>query len=825
MTRPLLSGLVLFLLYALCAAVAALAARWLRRPIPSRWLALLALPPMFFLHEGFFQGRTPVPADHAYLMAPDPNAAATSVWSDDVARQFAPWAQLVRLAWKSGHLPQRDPWNGCGMALGANGQSSAYSPLTLAATLLPLPAAFTFWAAARLLLCLTGTWLWLAELGISRWSALFGAIAFSFSLSMTAWLQFPQAAVLCLWPWLLFAIERLREPAVATRACAFLTLVLLLMPLAGHIETVASACAFTGLWLAARWAAGDRERAGFLATRIALAALLALGLSAFSLLPQALAIRDSNRLVLMERPFWSPILSLRPHGPEWPAGLLTLLLPRVFGDHVTAPMIAGGAGAFPEMALGYFGIVGVCLAALVARPGSRRPPAEKALLLPLGFGLGAAIGLWPFAELASLPPGLAHMFPLRYLTWAALAGSALAAFELDRLETDLSRRRGAAFWAIAAPAAALASVAVSYARARPLYAAAGALDAQRHAYLLAAAALAAGVAVLAATARPRRFAAVGVPLLTLAAGAELFRQGQRLNRMSDPALLYRPTPLVEFLRSRPRPFRIAGEGTILFPNVGVFAGLEDVRTHDPVERRDYVEFLDAACGYDPGAYFKRIADVDAPALDFLNVRYLVSPPKRTAPSAKWKPVYEGPDGTVFENTQVLPRVLAPARVRVVRRESRGLLPEPANRAYGQAYGNFLRGIEWRREAVVLDDGTRKFRPASTSKNAEALVTDYAETADSVAFRLRTRPAGSQALLVTSLTQDGGWRAHDESGASLPVGRANGPFLALAAPAGDHRIRLDYSPPGFRFGSRVSTAFLLVAASLAARAARRRAGGA
>lgn len=709
------------------------------------------------------------------------------------------------------------------MTLDANGSSAAYFPLTLAGMLLSLPAAFTFWAAIRLLLCLTGTWLWLTELRVSRRAALFGAVAFSFSLSMTAWLHFPQASVLCLWPWLLFTVERLRDPAAAGRAFFLLTTLLLLLPLAGHIETVASACAFTGLWLAVRWSAGDRERTGFVATRIGLAALLALGLSAFSLLPQALAIRDSNRLVLMNRPFWSPILSLHPRGPQWPAGLLVLLLPRLFGDLVTTPMIPGGTGVFPEMALGYFGVVGAALAALIARPGSRRPSAEKALLAPLGFGLGAAIGAWPVAELASVLPGLAHMFPLRYLTWVALAGSAVAAFELDRLEKDIDRRRGAALWAIAAPAAALLVVVLAYARLSPTYAAAGALSAQRHAYLLAAATLGAGAAIVAATVgRAGRFGALGVPLLILAAAAELYRQGARLNRMSDPARLYRSTPLVEFLRSRPPPFRIAGEGTAFFPNVGVFAGLEDVRTHDPVERRDYIEFLDATCGYDPSAYFKSIADVGAPVLDFLNVRYLVCAAGRMAPSEKWKPVYAGSDGTVFENSRALPRVMAPERVRSVRRTSSGLLLEAASRAYGAPYRQLFRDLDFGREAIVLEDGRGGFSAVSRARNGPAEVSEYAESENSASFRVRVPGGQRGAILVTSLVQDGGWQARDEKGTPIPAGRANGPFLALAVPEGDRRIRLEYTTPGFRLGAGISLACLALGALAVLARGRRRA---
>jgi hypothetical protein len=822
-TRPLTVGLGLFLLYALVVLAAAAAAGLLRRPIPRGWLIALVLPPILLLAPGFLRGRTMLPAAQAVLTLPAPGAPPGNVWHNDAVRQFAPWAEAVKSSWKRLEIPHRSRWTGCGTPLAANGQSAAYSPLTLLGLLLPLPAAFTFWAAARLFLCLAGTWLWLTELGVSRRGALFGAISFGLSMSMTAWLLFPHSAALSFWPWVLWGIELLRDRALFRRALALLALVLALWPLSGHVETVASASAGTLLWLLARWALGDRAGAARMAAGGAAAALLALGLSAFALLPQALAILESNRLVLMERPFWSAILSLAPHGPRWPLGAAALLLPRLFGDKLSTPTIPGAAGAFPEVALPYFGIVGAALAACVLRPGSFRPAAERALVLPLAFGVGAATGFWPFAEIASNLPALGHMFPLRYLSWAALAGSALAAFELDRLVRDLETRRGTSLWLLGAMAALVAAGALLYGRLRPLYEASGALPGQRNAYLLPAVALAAAALVVLATGRnARRFAAIGAPLLTLIAAGELFRQGDRLNRWSDPADLYPATPLVGFLRSRPAPFRVAGEGASLFPNVGILARVADVRTHDPVERRDYVEFLDATCGYDPNPYFKQLANLDAAALDALNVRYLVALPGSKPPGEKWRPAYSGPDGAVFENARALPPAWAPESVRVVRRAAPGRLLEPAQKAYGASYPELFAGLDWRREAVVLEDGRNGFRPAA----GKADISDWVESDNRAAFAVRTAHGGGPALVVTSLVEDGGWRARDENGNAIPTGRANGPFLALMLPEGERRVRLEYAAPGFRTGRTISVVSLGIAGLLAAAAtlgSRRRVG--
>jgi hypothetical protein len=694
----MLSGAVQTALYVLAAAAVLAAARCVGRFIPARFFAVFVALPVLFLLPGFVAEKTILPVDHAMAFPPwktgetplprNPNL-------NDVMTQFVPWAKAARMAWKEGDLPLRDRWNGCGTPLAANGTSAAFSPLTILMMALPLARAFTLAAAVKLLLALSGTWLWLTELEISAAAGTLGAVAFGFSLTMTPWLLFPQTAVIALWPWALFAIERLRRKDSARRALALLTAVFAVWPLCGHLESVASGAAFAAVWLLARWAARDLPDAPPLAGRIALAAGAAAGLSAFALLPQIAAIGSSNRMALVTRPFWSGQLSATPHGPLWPGGLLLPLLPRLYGDAVTTPMKAGSTGPFPEMALGAIGLAAWAAALLILRPGSPRRRTALALLLPLAAGLGAAVGQWPFIEIAAALPGLKWMFPLRFFSWVALAGAALAAFEIDRLARDWKSDRAA--------------------RALPL-------------------------------------------LLSVLCAGELFWQARRLYAFGSPGDLFPDRPLLAFLRAQPGPFRVVGEDDALFPNTNVFAGLEDVRTHDPIERRDYVLFLHASCGYDPADYFKRIGDLNCRQLDILNVKYLIAKPGRSAPGPKWKAVYSDPDTAAFENTSVLPRV----------------------------------------------------------RGDRVAVSGYRETTNTAGFRAQVA-AGGDALVTTSLAQDGGWSARNGAGRPIPTGRApDGPFLTLTLPPGDQEVRLLYRPPGWREGLLISLASLALLAALGLR---------
>ena len=775
------SALLLVLFAASIAAIRA-AAAWVRRPMSKTALAASFGLPLLFLLPGFFTATTPLPADHTlslwpwHVLADAPNYNANL---NDLSTEMAPWTKAVRMAYKEGSLPLRDRWNGCGTPLAANVQSAAFSPFTFLGLVLPLARAATLAGALKLALSLAGMWLWLRELRLSNGAALFGAVSFSFSMIMIPWLLFPHTAVICFWPWALFAVELLRDRNASARALLLLFLVFAVWPLCGHIESVALGSAFIGLWLASRAALRSLPDLPRLAARILAAGLLALGLDAFTLVPQALAIRASNRFALASHPFWSGKFSFLPRADFWAGGLLTPLFPRLFGDEITSPMIAGGSGSFPEMALGAFGLVGWVVALSVFRPGGRRDRAQWALLVPMAIGLGAAIGAWPFAEITGAIPLLRLMFPLRFFSFLSIGGAALAAFEADRLARDL--REGRKAWLFPASlAVGLAGVAsAAFLSVAKLHRASGGWPSERHAWIFSVVVLLIVAAVFAIFGARRVRAGLLPGALAVLAGGALFWEGERIHRFHSIAKMYPETPLVGFLKSRPQPFRIVGEGAAMYPNTNVFAGVEDVRTNDPMENREYVEYLDATCGYDPAVYFKMIQNVNAAALDFLNVLYLVSTPDRVSPGPKWKSVYSGTDGTVFENSQAFPRVF----------------------------------------------------PADPSALLE--ISDYRESTNRVAFHSRA-PGDRFVLASASLVQDGGWSARDEAGRKVPVARlrgtsqsppgiglAGGPFLEISIPPGDHDLILDYSPPGFRAGCAISFAALLVAAGAGAFARRAR----
>ena len=793
-----MTSVLLLILYGCAMAAMTSTTARLGRRFDRRSLALLAVLPLVFLSPGVFRDLTPVATDHLPAYVPpwqSPNAAAPhNATLSDFASQFVPWARAVRLSWKKGSIPFLNQWNGSGTALAANGSSAPFSPFTIAMFALPLGRAYVLAGLLKLFLALTGAYLWLSELGVSKPAARFGAVTFGLSFALTPWLHHPAAAGIALWPWVLFAVEY-REPSHRRIGFWLLVALLVVWPLGGHLETVALAVVFTTLWLVFRAASRDVPFSHL--ARLAWAGALALGLSMVVLAPQGYAILASNRLALARDPNHLQYVPWVPYQPGWTGALVTSLFPRAFGDAVSSLMVRGAAGSIVEMGFGYIGLAAWSLVLLTKVRETHRAK-QRTLLLLLLVGLGVAMGFGVFRRAADLLPGLALAPPLRWLLFLGVAGSALAAFSLDGLLSEPRRNAGARIAACAVGLATLAGIV--YWRLAPLHQVAGGLPSQRQGLY---ANLAVCVALAAAGvffARPSGMSGGALAAaMTLIAAGQLSYEGMRLYRYYSPATMYPTTPLLAFLRSQPGVHRVVGADTALFPNTNVMAGLEDIRTHDPIERRDYTELLDATCGYPPFEYAKRIQDLNAPVLDFLNVRYLVAAAGYSAPGSKWRPVYQGMDGTAFENTRVMPRFTVPPRIEVVPSRSHGQASRHALDAFGPPLKIYLAGDEYRERAIALADPEAGLDVTTLRQDPASRVSVVARTTNTFSLDVIAGSTAPRTVVVGSVLQDGGWVATDERGRRIPVTRANGPFLGLVVPRGQHRISLSYRPPGLSLG--------------------------
>ncbi len=736
--------------------------------------AALAISTAFY---PVLRGRLPVPAGTALLLLPDgmPPAARNDELAD-VPMQFLPWTRAVADAYRELRLPFRFAGNGCGVPLWANPQAQAVTPTTVAALLLPLPWAAGAAAAGKLFLAAAGAFLFLRGRGRTAAAACWGGLAYGFSLHMTAWIHFPDTWPAALLPWVLVALDRLaRGLSGGFRGTLFGVLLLLL---GGYPETeffvaVAGTAFFLFVLRGERLA--FRDQRGRLGAAIA-AALLALGLTGAYTLPATLALARSERSFQVAR-------SLESARPTLRAGeVLSLptywevsrfwLVPEAQGNPREQDKF--GSYSFAGRASGFSGVLIVAFA-LAAFFWRRAPPSivwtRRAVV-----GLALYI-LWypPLTYVLQSTPGLrdvaAHLTTNRANSIAVVLLVLLAAAALDRLQRGEGLRAARAGTAVTLLATLI--VIAEYARvsARPP------LTAWRSvSFLLPVLLLSMTLALLRAPASARRRKALYAVLL-LGTCLELLRIGARFNPGTRPGDYFPVTPAVRAIRDASRGGRLASDEPT-FAGFASMYGIQDIRVHGVTASGQYVDTLAATVGYTGlTEYPGRVMRLDAPFLDFLNVRARLGP------------------GTTLAARATPPAVFPEHLVRV---PSAALLREKLS---GET--DFLRNT------FAMGSAEERFQGA-----AEVLSFGSPHPEE---LRIRVRTVAPRLLAVPE-TDDGGWRA-EANGSALETLTVNGAFLGIRVPAGETAIVCRYVPPGFRAGLGLTAVSALLVAGLAA--ARRR----
>src|SRR5262249_23662886 len=252
---------------------------------------VLAVAPLLLTGRAFVTGGVYAPLDILYDA--DPFGARRQVLGvapdrspglGDVVYQEIPWRHTVRTELARGELPTWNPFVLAGEPLLAEQQPAVLHPATWLGLLLPLPQAWTYDVALRLLLALLCGYLFFAEVSADEGAALVGALAWAFADFFVFLLGYPMSAAIAPFPLLLLGLRRLvRRPG---RNAAILTsAALVLIIVAGHPETLLHATAGGGAYFLFDLfggAARDRPRTVGLALAAGVASL---ALTAILLLP------------------------------------------------------------------------------------------------------------------------------------------------------------------------------------------------------------------------------------------------------------------------------------------------------------------------------------------------------------------------------------------------------------------------------------------------------------------------------------------------------------------------------------------------------------
>ncbi len=602
------------LAWLLVGAVYALGAYLARKHLPRTIALLFAILVFGFLWRPLTQPVTIVPTDVLKLLPPWSELRApgrppitkydvSNLNLHDLPMQVVPWMHQVRESWRAGRVPLWNDAAGCGYPLLANGQSTPFSPFVLVTLPLPLDYAIAAQAALKLLLALALTFLFCRR----RWSMLgstIAAIAFGFSTWMITWLQFPIATAAAFLPGVLMAIEDLLDG----RRFTLPVVVFVLTVFSGHPETVFNIgliAAAYGLWL-------TRSVRGLL--RVIGASLVAACICAPFLVPFSEAVRVSQRFAELKGWEGTPFSDR--------ASAALLLQPRFFGH---LPIERPWGPTTLESICGFGGVLSIaCViaAALIIIRERKWRSVETLLVLGAIVSLGVVLA-WP---------GIAQAFD-------AIAGFAPA----------MRMRLGICFFAsiCIAPVIdhqsrtplllgtlAVALLMLFFMRTTPFP-----TESHRASALLS---LLPSICVLLALLHRKTIVAAGA--LTI---VELWLATAYWNPVQNVRPL--ETPLIAKLKTLDG--RFVGLGGQMYPNVGAFWNLEDVRVHDPMAWDRYVTYLERNAGWNRNDYYAKWTDPSSPLLDRLGVKTIVS--DRELPDRPL--LYAGRDGFIYANPSAKPR--------------------------------------------------------------------------------------------------------------------------------------------------------------------------
>lgn len=680
---------------------------------------------------------------------------------NDLPLQILPWAHQVREAWRALEPPLWNHYSAAGYPLLASAQSSALSPLRLLGLPLSLAHAMSFEAAMKVLIALTFMYLWCRR-RYSELASVCGAVAFGFSTFVIVWLHFPLITTGCLVPAVFLALDLLAERITYPRF-VFLAATGALMLFGGHPETVSHTAFLAALYVL--WLVLAERVSPRIFGAIAGAAVVTLLLAAPFLAPFAEAVTKSKRYQELEGRVETGDV------PHTGATAKALLVSPRFPPAGHAEAVSGFGGI-----LGIAAFFAVAIHTIVRRRWRSR---EAFFVLAALLCLGVILD-WPLiGDAFHLLYSLAANARVRLLLVLLLATLTAAAIDLVDRRTWLAGLAGAG-----------ALMLLTYMGMRHEL---GAIAMLPSVAVLIVAVASAGE-IRQAEARPTWRELILLTAIT----AELWSNTRGWNPVVSKEWMYPKTPMLHALddaaKSQKAPFRIVGNAATFFPNVSAIYGYEDVRAHDPMTPGRYVGLLAHVTGYDPTEYFARWPEWEHPILDYLNVRYVLTSARGELPHG-FRRIYDGYDGTLFENEEVLPRFFAVPNVVIEFRDA--------------VYAQRLRDLSWKDTALLgelkvetpqMHDDFFKPRPGDAPRAKAELVqstpTDY---------RLHvTAPRWS--LVVSSVPWWPGWKV-ERNGLRVEPIRVNGAFLGFAVPPGEVDVRVWYDPWTFRLGAILAAATL------------------
>lgn len=715
----------------------------------------------------------------------------------DVFGQFLHWRAFGFGELRKGNLPLWNPHLFSGAPYFGGFQSALLYPPNILFLILPLGPAINWSIALHVFLSGVFMFLWTAHHRLRPLACFLAAAMFMFCgghfLHIYAG-HLPNLCALVWAPLIFLALDGLREkPGLSWSLLGMFAVAM--QVLAGHPQYVFYTGVAAGVYtLLCCLRAPERKRFLLGTAGIIIGAL---GLSAVQLLT---GLQESRETVRSEGLTYQ-MAAMFSFPPE---NLLTLLAPKFFGDMKS--LSYWGRWYLWEMSL-FLSVTGLVLAAGGAVWGDRERRYRAGIMVLVLFVLALGAHTPLFKLLYYLAPGF-HKFrgSSKFIFLVSLFVAFLAGMGLDRLLSGQRLPRpfavGVSVLALLAAAGALwlrevdAAAALGTAwhnlmlavqNTREVYLPAATysdLQFVDQAASLASASLFLGAGTLAVAAG--LLFAVGVwPraawLLALLAVAELWWFGRSsLSRFALTDAAPAARALLPYQEGDGRILNLVGSA-----NFALSTGARDLWGYDPGVMRRYAELMTLTQGRDPNNASQYLSfSRDHPLYAMLRLRSMLVP---------------GKDGiTVYAATNGMPHVQLISRCRVITQRD-ALFAALTNAAFNPREEVLLETTPHPEPELSNDPGTVRLLDSST---------------DHLTLEAEVK---SPCLLLVTDTYAKGWRARGLPGsaqAAYEVMPANYCLRAVPLAAGNHRLRLEYSPLGFRAGSWISAGSVLCWCGLA-----------
>jgi hypothetical protein len=697
-----------------------------------------------------------------------PHVPPSNPFLFDAVFQFHPDMDVARAELRHFQLPLWTPYQAAGTPLLATQQNAIFFPINWLAIVFPFWHSLGWIAALKVLAAAVGTLLFLRALDL-RWpAALVGAITFAFSSYLIDWLEHPHVNAYLLIPWLLLGSERLARNRRVSDGL-LLALGFGAADLAGQPEATFIVSITAVAWFAVRLATYTRadglNRAATSRTAAMFVGAVLLG-----------AVVGAVMLVPLIEVFGQSYNLSRGGGPGAPSNLLLgFVAPELWGrpDKFEIP---GGPINYVERTA-YFGTVPLLLgvAGLVVR--RRGPQVFFAVLGLLALGLVVQVP-WYTVHIRSLPV-LAKVNELRFLILVSFCGAVLAAYGMQALLEESSRR-----WALLAAACATAALPLVWLLIHSsvfhyLGTAVAQLPNIGHTsipvgalhlatFLRWALFAALGLLLLAVAAlRPRWSLAVALLLVALASyDLVSFARGFH---PAEPASFDRPAapPSLAFVERTIGHDRVAG-GNEFGPNLSELYGLRDARGYDLPDLTRRTRLWLSLGGGGPDYYV--LSPAPSSLASLFSVRFMFSTLLPPSGNALWRPTRYP---QLFENRAPHFRAWVAYGWRVANSMTEGL------RLLGSS------SIQGDFQTPVIEGG----EPPPSNPGPPQEATFLHDGDQSVTLAVNPRGPG---YLVLSDTWYPGWSATID-GHPVSIQHANVAFRAVPVSAGHHIVAFTYSP--------------------------------